>query len=47
MPACEEDRMAETVGVLGSGMVAQVLGAGFSGKGYAVRMGSRRVRFAR
>ena len=33
--------MAEKVGVLGSGIVAQVLAAGFAGKGYAVRMGSR------
>ena len=33
--------MAARVGVLGSGIVAQVLAAGFAGKGYEVRMGSR------
>jgi predicted dinucleotide-binding enzyme len=33
--------MAAKVGVLGSGIVAQVLAAGFSKKGYEVRMGSR------
>ena len=33
--------MAVKVGVLGSGVVAQVLAAGFSAKGHDVRMGSR------